>query len=64
MIIPDLPAVEVGDFLDAAGQAGLDATLMVTPATGQEQIKAIAGRTRGDHPVAWSVLGCGQATRV
>jgi len=47
VIIPDLPAVEAGDYLDAAGQAGLDATLMVTPATGQEQIKAIAGRTRG-----------------
>ena len=47
VIIPDLPAVEAGDYLEAAGQAGLDATLMVTPATGQEQIKAIAGRTRG-----------------
>jgi tryptophan synthase alpha chain len=47
VIIPDLPAVEAGDYLDAAGQAGLDATLMVTPATGPEQIKAIAGRTRG-----------------
>jgi len=47
VIIPDLPAVEAGDYLEAAGQAGLDATLMVTPATGQEQIEAIAGRTRG-----------------
>ncbi len=47
VIIPDLPAVEAGDYLEAAGQAGLDATLMVAPATGQEQIKAIAGRTRG-----------------
>jgi tryptophan synthase alpha chain len=47
VIIPDLPAVEAADYLEAAGQAGLDATLMVTPATGQEQIKAIAGRTRG-----------------
>ena len=47
VIIPDLPAVKAGDYLEAAGQAGLDATLMVTPATGQEQIKAIAGRTRG-----------------
>jgi tryptophan synthase alpha chain len=47
VIIPDLPAVEAGDYLEAAGQAGLDATLMVTPATGSEQIEAIAGRTRG-----------------
>ena len=47
VIIPDLPAVEASDYLEAAGQAGLDAILMVTPATGQEQIKAIAGRTRG-----------------
>ena len=47
VIIPDLPAAEAGDYLEAAGQAGLDATLMVTPATGPEQIKAIAGRTRG-----------------
>ena len=47
VIIPDLPAAEAGDYLGAAGQAGLDATLMVTPATGQEQMKAIAGCTRG-----------------
>ena len=47
VIIPDLPAVEASDYLEAAGQAGLDATLMVTPATGQEQIEAIAARTRG-----------------
>jgi tryptophan synthase alpha chain len=47
VIIPDLPEVEAGAFLQAAAQAGLDATLMVTPATGQEQMRAIAGRTRG-----------------
>ncbi|HEY3902311.1 MAG TPA: tryptophan synthase subunit alpha [Streptosporangiaceae bacterium] len=47
VIIPDLPAAEAGDYLEAAVQAGLDATLMVTPATEQEQIKAIACRTRG-----------------
>jgi tryptophan synthase alpha chain len=47
VIIPDLPAVEADDYLEAAGQAGLDATLMVTPATGVDQIEAIAGRTRG-----------------
>jgi tryptophan synthase alpha chain len=46
-IIPDLPAGEAGDYLDAAGQAGLDATLMVTPATPQEQMHAIARRSRG-----------------
>jgi tryptophan synthase alpha chain len=47
VIIPDLPAAEAGDYLETAAKAGLDATLMVTPATDQEQIKAIAGRTRG-----------------
>jgi tryptophan synthase alpha chain len=47
VIIPDLPAAEAVDYLEAAGQAGLDATLMVTPATRPEQIKAIAARTRG-----------------
>jgi tryptophan synthase alpha chain len=47
VIIPDLPAAEADDYLDAAGHAGLDATLMVTPATEQKQIQAIAARTRG-----------------
>jgi len=47
VIIPDLPAAEAGDYLGAAGQAGLDATLMVTPATGPQQVEAIARRTRG-----------------
>ena len=47
VIIPDLPAVEAGDYLEAAGQAGLDATLMVTPATPPEQMRAIARRSRG-----------------
>ncbi|MGD0683513.1 MAG: tryptophan synthase subunit alpha [Streptosporangiaceae bacterium] len=47
VIIPDLPAAEADDYLEAAGQAGLDATLMVAPVTGQEQVKAIAVRTRG-----------------
>ena len=46
-IIPDLPAAEAGDYLDAAGRAGLDATLMVTPATPEEQMRAIAGLSRG-----------------
>jgi tryptophan synthase alpha chain len=47
VIIPDLPAAEADDYLEAADRAGLDATLMVTPATEPEQIKAIAGQTRG-----------------
>jgi len=46
-IIPDLPAGEAGDYLAAAQAAGLDATLMVTPATPDEQIRLIAGRSRG-----------------
>ena len=46
-IIPDLPVGEADDYLDAATAAGLDATLMVTPATPDEQIRLIAGRSRG-----------------
>jgi tryptophan synthase alpha chain len=46
-IIPDLPVGEADEYLAAAARAGLDATLMVTPATPQEQMQAIAGRSRG-----------------
>jgi tryptophan synthase alpha chain len=46
-IIPDLPVAEADDYLGAARAAGLDATLMVTPATPDEQIRFIAGRSRG-----------------
>ncbi len=46
-IIPDLPLGEADDYLAAAAAAGLDATLMVTPATPDEQIRLIAGRSRG-----------------
>ena len=46
-IIPDLPAAEAGDYLEAARDAGLDATLMVTPATPEPDIRAIAARSRG-----------------
>ena len=46
-IIPDLPAGEADEYLDAACRASLDATLMVTPATPPAQMRAIARRTRG-----------------
>ena len=46
-IVPDLPAGEAGEYLAAAAGAGLDATLMVTPATPPEQMRAIARRSRG-----------------
>jgi len=46
-IIPDLPAGEADEYLAAAAGAGLDATLMVTPATPPAQMRAIARRTRG-----------------
>jgi tryptophan synthase alpha chain len=46
-IIPDLPLSESDEYLCAAADAGLDATLMVTPATPGQQIAAIAGRSRG-----------------
>jgi tryptophan synthase alpha chain len=46
-IIPDLPLAEADGYLTAAGQAGLDATLMVTPATPAAQRRVIAARTRG-----------------
>jgi tryptophan synthase alpha chain len=46
-IIPDLPMGETEEYLDAAARAGLDATLMVTPATPPDQMLAIARRSRG-----------------
>lgn len=46
-IIPDLPVAEAGGYLDAARRANIDATLMVTPATPDEQMQVIAGRSRG-----------------
>jgi tryptophan synthase alpha chain len=46
-IIPDLPFGEADEYLGAAADAGLDATLMVTPATPEEQIRLIASRSRG-----------------
>jgi tryptophan synthase alpha chain len=46
-IIPDLPVGEADEYLAATAAAGLDATLMVTPATPPEQMRAIARRSRG-----------------
>lgn len=46
-IIPDLPVGEADEYLAAAAEAGLDATLMVTPATPPAQMRAIARRSRG-----------------
>jgi tryptophan synthase alpha chain len=49
-LIPDLPfgeAVEAGGYLETARAAGLDATLMVAPATPEAQLQAIAARSRG-----------------
>ena len=46
-IIPDLPGGEADEYLAAAAGAGLDATLMVTPATPPAQMRAIARRSRG-----------------
>ncbi len=46
-IIPDLPDSEAGEYLNEAAAAGLDATLMVTPATPPRQMRLIAARSRG-----------------
>ena len=46
-IISDLPVAEADGYLDAARRANIDATLMVSPATPDEQMQAIAGRSRG-----------------
>ncbi|HUZ26125.1 MAG TPA: tryptophan synthase subunit alpha [Streptosporangiaceae bacterium] len=46
-IVPDLPLGEAGEYLAAADAAGLDATLMVSPATPSEQLRRIADRSRG-----------------
>jgi tryptophan synthase alpha chain len=47
VLISDLPACEAADYLAAAAAAGLDATLMVAPATPPHQLPDIAARTRG-----------------
>ena len=47
VIIPDIPAAEADAYLAATAAAGLDATLMVAPATPPDQLAAIAARTRG-----------------
>lgn len=47
VIIPDLPSGEADGYLAVAAAAGLDATLMVAPATPSHQLRAIAARTRG-----------------
>jgi tryptophan synthase alpha chain len=47
VIIPDIPAGEAAGYLAAAAAAGLDATLMIAPATPPHQLEAIAARTRG-----------------
>jgi tryptophan synthase alpha chain len=46
-IIPDLPVGEADEYLAAAAGAGLDATLMITPATPPAQMRDIARRSRG-----------------
>jgi tryptophan synthase alpha chain len=46
-IIPDLPDTEAGEYLNEAAAAGLDATLMVSPATPPSQMRLIASRSRG-----------------
>ncbi len=45
--VPDVAVACVGGGSNAAGRAGLDATLMVTPATPAAQRRVIAARTRG-----------------
>lgn len=63
VIIPDLPAREAADYLAAAAAAGHDATLMVTPATPPQQLRAIAGRTRGFLYVMGVMNTTGQASQ-
>lgn len=46
-IVPDLPVSEAAEYLDEADNAGLDAILMVTPATPDQQMQVIAERSRG-----------------
>lgn len=47
LIVPDLPLCEAGDYLATACDAGLDATLMVSPATSAAHLREVARRTRG-----------------
>jgi tryptophan synthase alpha chain len=63
VIIPDIPADEADDYLAAAAAAGLDATLMVAPATPDRQLRAVADRTRGFLYVMGVMNTTGTATR-
>jgi len=47
VIIPDIPDSESRDYLAAASDAKLDATLMVSPVTSVRHVRAVARRTRG-----------------
>jgi tryptophan synthase alpha chain len=46
-VIPDLPLEEAEEYLDAAESAGIDATLMITPVTSEDQVAAVCQRSRG-----------------
>jgi tryptophan synthase alpha chain len=63
VIIPDIPAAEADDYLATATAAGLDATLMIAPATPPDQMKGIAARTRGFLYVMGIMNTTGTTTR-
>ncbi|MBW4507213.1 MAG: tryptophan synthase subunit alpha [Scytonematopsis contorta HA4267-MV1] len=47
LVIPDLPLEEADNLLQLADNAGIEVTLLVTPNSSPERIKAIAEKSRG-----------------
>ncbi|BDA67308.1 tryptophan synthase, alpha subunit [Rivularia sp. IAM M-261] len=47
LVIPDLPLEEAGDVINYADSVGVEVTLLVTPNSSPERIKAIALQSRG-----------------
>lgn len=46
-IVPDLSLEELGPWVNAADQAGIETVLMVAPSTPTERVAALAARSRG-----------------
>lgn len=47
LIVPDLPAEESDDLIDALDRVGIDSIFLVAPTTPEPRLRAIAARARG-----------------
>jgi tryptophan synthase alpha chain len=56
MITPDLPPEEAAEWLDAAGEYGLDSVFLVAPSSPEDRVKLIVSVSRG-FVYAASVMG-------